>query len=34
VNILAPEGDEDGDRYTNEEEIENGTDPKDDGDNP
>jgi hypothetical protein len=34
VHILDPDGDEDGDGYTNEEEIDNGTNPEDIGDHP
>ncbi|MDR0650990.1 MAG: thrombospondin type 3 repeat-containing protein [Candidatus Peribacteria bacterium] len=34
VNVLAPDDDEDGDGYTNEEEINNGTDPESSVDKP
>jgi hypothetical protein len=34
VNVLDPDDDEDGDGYTNKEEINNGTDPESSGDKP
>jgi hypothetical protein len=34
VHVLDPKGDDDGDGYTNEEEIKNGTDPGSAGDHP